>query len=148
MLPEYAVHIIEKYKRHKKYLLPVPEKNTFNTNIKKLIELAGWTHEFPKIRMRKGKPVEIQNKNGKPFRFCDLISSHCMRRTAISTMLRLGLEENLVRKVSGHAAGSKEFYKYVQFSQTFMDEEIDKIHQKIERNSLLLTKILGNATSL
>jgi hypothetical protein len=63
-------------------------------------------------------------------------------------MLRLGLEENLVRKVSGHAPGSKEFYKYVQFSQSFMDEELGKIHQKFNRNSLILTKNQWNATRL
>jgi integrase len=148
MLPEYAINILRKYKKKSIYLLPVPEKNTFNKRLKKLIEHAGWTHEVPKVRMRKGKPIQIQNKYGKTYRFYDLVSSHCMRRTAISTMLRMGLEENLVRKVSGHAAGSKEFYKYVQLSQTYMDEKMVKIHREFERNTLLLTNNKANGSSL
>jgi integrase len=88
--------------------------------------------------MRKGKPFEIKAKNRKSYRFCDLVSSHCMRRTAVTTLLRLGLEENLVRKISGHAPGSKEFYKYVQLSQSYMDEELEKIYFRLNARNLNL----------
>ena len=36
-----------------------------------------------------------------------------MRRTAITTLLLIGVDEISVRRISGHAPGSKEFYKYV-----------------------------------
>lgn len=35
-----------------------------------------------------------------------------MRRSAITVMLGLGVPEQVVRKISGHAPGSKEFFKY------------------------------------
>jgi hypothetical protein len=55
-----------------------------------------------------------------------------MRRTAITTMLRLGMNEQAVRRISGHAAGSKEFYRYVAYSQTFLDTETDRIFDRLK----------------
>lgn len=139
MLPDYAVEIIKKYRRKgEKRLLPYHALFQFNINVKLLAAQAGWTHEVPKIRMKRGKPVEIKRKNRRHYRFCDLISSHCMRRTAVTTLLRLGLDENLVRQISGHAPGSKEFYKYVQISQSYMDEELSKIYRKFSQKTLYL----------
>jgi integrase len=60
------------------------------------------------------------------YRFCDLISSHTMRRTAITTMLRMGMNETNVRLISGHAAHSPSFYRYVFYADSFMEEEMDK----------------------
>lgn len=132
MLPRYAVDIIEKYSdKKRKLLLPYPSIAQFNLKIKRLIEIAGWTHEVPKIRTKRGSPHEIKCINNKHYRYCDLVSSHCMRKTAITTLLRLGLNENLVRKISGHSPGSKAFYKYVELSQSYMDEEIGKAHDKL-----------------
>lgn len=141
MLPDYAVAILQKYKRRSSFLLPVPNNIVFNSRIKKMMEKAEWTNEYPKQRMRRGKPINIKKPNGKPYRFCDHFSSHSMRRTAITTMLRLGLEENLVRKVSGHSAGSKEFYKYVQLSQSFMDEELTILHDKLGQKRAIYANI-------
>jgi intergrase/recombinase len=65
-----------------------------------------------------------------------------MRRTAITTMLNLGMPEHIVRKISGHAANSKEFFRYVRMSQNIIDQESDKIFEqirtikKIETNNL------------
>jgi intergrase/recombinase len=54
-----------------------------------------------------------------------------MRRTAITTLLILGVPENIVRKVSGHAPGSKEFYKYVGLAQEYMNQEISKAYRRL-----------------
>ncbi len=54
-----------------------------------------------------------------------------MRRTAITTLLVLGMPEPLVRKISGHTANSKEFYKYVKYSESFLDEETDKAFDRL-----------------
>jgi len=54
-----------------------------------------------------------------------------MRRTAITSMLCLGMPEHLVRKISGHAANSKEFFRYVLLSQSFIDDETDKVFDKL-----------------
>jgi len=42
------------------------------------------------------------------------------------------MPENAVRKISGHAPNSKEFYKYVQLSQKYMDNEIEKVFEQIK----------------
>jgi hypothetical protein len=54
-----------------------------------------------------------------------------MRRTGITTMLCLGMNEQLVRKISGHSANSKEFYKYVSYAQSYLDNEINIVHEKL-----------------
>jgi integrase len=55
-----------------------------------------------------------------------------MRRTAITTMLILGMPEHLVRKVSGHSHASSSFNRYVHYAQSYMDKEISKVHDKLE----------------
>ena len=105
-----------------------------NIYLKELAEQAGWTNEVVKTREKKGI-AEIIYKNNKihaHFRFCDLISSHTMRRSAITTMLSLQMPEHLVRKISGHAANSKEFHKYVAISQNYLDLETDKVFEKLD----------------
>jgi len=61
-----------------------------------------------------------------------------MRRTAITTMLSLGMNEQAVRKISGHAPGSKEFYRYVSYAQTLMDSETKSVHEKMAEKILEL----------
>jgi hypothetical protein len=46
-------------------------------------------------------------------------------------MLNLGMPEHIVRKISGHAPNSREFYRYVQMSQSLIDQESDKVFKKI-----------------
>ena len=52
-LPDYAVQVLEKYKRLKT-LLPVLSDSRLNLNIKTLCERAGWTNEVDKTRERRG----------------------------------------------------------------------------------------------
>ena len=133
-LPEYALEILSKKKRKQKTLFTSISLFRFNANIKKICELAGWTSPVAKTRDKKGMPVTVhqENKADKTYRFCDLVSSHTMRRTAITTMLSLGMPELLVRKISGHSDGSKAFYRYVELAQQFMDKEIELIHDKLQ----------------
>src|SRR6185312_14377260 len=112
-LPAYAVEIFKKYSSKGNRLLPYFNITLLNLNLKELAEHFGWTNEIVKTRQKRGKAVIIY-KNSKQkihYRFCDLVSSHLMRRTAITTMLRLGMPEHLVRKISGHAPNSIEFHK-------------------------------------
>jgi integrase len=131
-LPDYAVEIIKKYHRKTdKYVLPRLSGTNVNLQIKRLMERAGWTYNLPKIRYRQGRSVELKNKKGTGFRFCDHITAHTMRRTAITTLLLLGVEETMVRRISGHAAGSKEFYKYVAVVQDYLNETVKFAHQRL-----------------
>lgn len=134
-LPAYAVAIIDKFKqtaKTRKTIFPPISKNQFNKNVKRLAELAGWTQELGKSRSRRGKyQQQVMHMTKKQHRFCDLLSSHTMRRTAITTMLMLGMPEHIVRKISGHAANSKAFYRYVNLVQSYLDHEVDKVFDKL-----------------
>ncbi len=131
-LPDYAIRIIDKYaSRSRTYLLPRISGTNLNIQIKRLIELAGWTDPLPKIRHRRGVPVEIKTKAGKTYRFCDHITVHSMRRTAITTLLLMGVDETTVRRISGHAPGSREFYRYVALVQDYFDATIKAAHKKL-----------------
>lgn len=141
-LPVYALEIISRLRRKRKpsakIFLPL-SMSQFNKNLQTLARKAGWTFEVGKYRNQNGQSKEIfKNVNKCPYRFCDLLSSHVMRRTAITTMLMLGMPENVVRKISGHSPQSTCFYRYVNFAQSYMDKEIDKVHEqllKIDRPS-------------
>ncbi len=92
------------------------------------MEKAGWLYSVPKFRNRRGRPVEIKNKMGNSFRFCDHITAHTMRRTAITTLLILGVPEMVVRKISGHAAGSQELHRSVSIAQDYLEQEVKKAY--------------------
>jgi integrase len=139
-LPDYAVEILKKYRFKNNRLLPQYNKVNLNIYIKKLMELAGYTQPTGKKRERQGRAKEInavkENKTAS-YRFCDLITTHTMRRTAITTMLSLGVPEQVVRKISGHSPMSKEFFRYVAVAQTYQDQEIAKMFEKLKEKTLL-----------
>lgn len=128
-LPAQAVEIINKYKNNKSKLLPMVSLVRFNKNLKRLAELAGWVYPISKTRNKRGLN---KGKSNTTFRFCDIMSSHIMRRTCITTMLTSGMPEYIVRKISGHTSDSKSFFRYVSLAQSFMDKEIDKMHSHFE----------------
>ena len=131
-LPAYAMHIYNKYnKQAGRYVLPRLSGSNLNLQIKELIMRAGWNHILPKIRHRQGVPVEIKNNRKESMRFYEQITVHTMRRTAITTLLLLGVDESSVRRISGHAAGSKEFYKYVGLVQDILNEKVKAAHEKL-----------------
>lgn len=135
-LPNYAKLIIDRNKQRGKRLFPLICANQFNSNIKKMAERAGWIEPVNKIRSRRGLPLQQIRSNAalKQYRFCDLLITHTMRRTAITSMLELGMEENSVRKISGHAPGSVEFYKYVKYNQERLDDQSDLVFEKLTQN--------------
>jgi integrase len=131
-LPGYISSILIYYKRISgRFVLPRLSNVNLNLQVKTLIEKAGWVYNLPKIRHRQGKLVEIKNNKGNSYRFCDHITTHTMRRTAITTLLMMGVPEAMVRKISGHAAGSKEFYKYVCVVQDYMNEKVKFAFDKL-----------------
>jgi integrase len=134
-LPPPAIEILEKYKHNKKTLLPTVSLFRFNENIKKIAQLAGWTNLIPNRRSKKG--IQYKKNEAKAFekRFCDVLSSHTMRRTSITTMLTSGMPEYVVRKISGHTSDSKAFFRYVSLAQSLMDKEIDKMHINFQKKN-------------
>ena len=129
-LPGYAVHIYLKYQPKtttKPVFKPISLLN-FNKHLKTIGEQAGFTAPVTVQREQQGKTIH----NPTPYRFCDKMSSHMMRRTAITTLLILGMPEHLVRKISGHSHGSTAFNRYVHYAQAYMDKEIEKVYSKLE----------------
>lgn len=132
-LPFFAAEIFLRYADKKKPAMKVfPAASLFNFNkrIRKIGELAGWTNPLGKFRSRNGVLSE-QRRGSRLYRFCDLLSSHVMRKTGITFLLMMGMPEYLVRKISGHAAHSPSFFRYVNFAQSYITEEIDKAHNKL-----------------
>ncbi len=131
-LPDYAIAIYHKYKRKAgKYVLPRLSGVNLNKQIKQLIKSAGWDYSLPKIRYKQGEPVEIRNIDNHSFKFYEHITAHTMRRTAITTLLMLSVDETSVRRISGHAAGSKEFYKYVGLVQDYLNDSVKNAHANL-----------------
>ncbi|MBX3165147.1 MAG: tyrosine-type recombinase/integrase [Bacteroidetes bacterium] len=140
-LPEYAVDIVNKYsKKYVHRLLPEFNKAYMNKKIKVIMELAGFTELIERTRQRRGIPETMYKdpKKKTTYRFCDAVTTHTMRRSAITTMLSLGMKEQMVRQISGHAVNSKEFYRYVAFAQSYIDTEIDMVHEKLNQKKLEL----------
>jgi integrase len=130
-LSGYAMQIFKQYEPTEQNLLPKLSLSNFNNYLKEIGELAGWTHPIEKWRERRGVFKEIKLKR-KHYRFCDLLSSHTMRKTAISTMIELGVPEHIVRSISGHAPNSKDFFRYVAISQAQFDQELDKYQNNLK----------------
>lgn len=128
-LPEYAVEIVLKYRSAKaRYLFPRIALANFNEHLKLIGEQMGLTQQVNKQRCRHGL---VNHEKAANVRFCDLMSSHLMRRTAITNMLTLGMPENLVKHISGHAGDSKSFHRYVAYSQSYVNTELDKVYEKM-----------------
>jgi integrase len=142
-LPDYLLSIIHKYRRKAgKYILPRLSSTNLNLQIKKLIKTAGWIHTLPKNISCRGKIRELKTNAGGTWPFYQHITAHTMRRTAITTLLIMGVPETMVRKISGHAPGSKEFYKYVGLAQEYLNQEVKNAYKKlIESPSILPLKI-------
>ena len=132
-LPGYAVAIYEKYKTKNdtKPIFGTKDLTNFNRSLKRIGEMAGFTDAIHSSREQLGKTIKKTSKK-KNERFCDKMSSHMMRRTAITTLLILGMPEHLVRKISGHSHASGSFNRYVHYAQAYIDKEIDKVHNKLE----------------
>lgn len=130
-LPPWAVEILSKYERKNHTLLPSIHLFNFNKYVREIAEIAGWTYLVDKMRTKRGQRKTIKKLNSNErYRFCDLLTSHTMRRTAITTYLSLGMPEQLVRRISGHSPGSKEFFRYVKYSEELLDTEMNKVHEK------------------
>jgi integrase len=134
-LAQYAVKIYHRYqpKNNQTTVFRKTCLDNFNSHLKKIGEQANFTAPIEVSREKQGKPHKITKKTNCPKnRFCDKMSSHMMRRTAITTLLLLGMPEHLVRKISGHSNASTTFNRYVHYAQAYIDKEIEKVHSELE----------------
>ena len=112
-----------------KTMFPKMSLSCFNNRLKLIGEAAGWKFPVSKIRSKsainKGRSIQTSH----PFNEC--LSSHIMRRTAISLLLSHGVPELLVRQITGHKLGSSAFYKYVNFNLSHSQNIIEKAWMSI-----------------
>lgn len=136
-LPDYALEILKRYGGKQPTLLPKFSLDYFNSRLKEIGRHLAMEEPMMKVRSRRGKECCLykNTKRKQHYTTADQLSSHTMRRTAITTMLRLGMNEQAVRRISGHAPGSKEFYRYVAYSQTFLDSETDRLFDRLKANN-------------
>lgn len=132
-LPDYAVAILKKYYQKQQPILPPHSNAWLNKCLKELAKYLDFNQEVIKYRTKRGikYPVYKNAAKRRHYILADHITTHTMRRTAITTMLRLGMPDQVVRKISGHAANSKEFYRYVEFAQKYVDEHTDLVFEKL-----------------
>ncbi len=129
-LPDYAIEIYSKYKprrKNGKVFKPI-SLFVFNRTLKQIGKKANFDRPIGVTREKLGTP---KNKEVSNLKFYDKMSSHMMRRTAITTLLILGMPEHLVRKISGHSPSSPSFNRYVNYAQVYVDREIDKVHAQL-----------------
>lgn len=141
-LPAYAVNLVNFYsKYYENSLIPRFTKAYMNKKIKIIMEIYGFTEPIERNRQKRGLPEPMYKSSASKtgFRFCDAVTTHTMRRSAITTLLSLGMKEQMVRQISGHSPNSKEFYRYVSFSQNYIDTEIDMVHDRLNSKKLAVT---------
>ena len=134
-LPDYALKIVNKYSKKSRHrIFPKYTNGRFNVLIKVLARKMKLNTEIKKYRSKRGVkyPIYKNKATKKHFTMADHITTHTMRRTAITTMLRLHVPEQIVRKISGHSANSAEFFKYVEFAQSYLDEHTEVYFEKMK----------------
>ena len=134
-LPAYAVELLMRYHKKQKTLLPSHSNAWLNKCLKELAKHLDFKEPLVKYRTKRGVKFPVYKNKAKKqhYTLADHITTHTMRRTAITTMLRLGMPDQVVRKISGHAANSKEFFRYVEFAQSYVDEHTDLVFEKISK---------------
>lgn len=134
-LPDYAVTLLMRYHKKQKTLLPSHSNAWLNKCLKELAKHLNFKEPLIKYRTKRGVKFPVHKNKAKKqhYTLADHITTHTMRRTAITTMLRLGMPDQVVRKISGHAANSKEFFRYVEFAQSYVDEHTDLVFEKISK---------------
>lgn len=132
-LPDFAVDIIKRQNPEQITIFPPISIWWFNKCLKSMAKLIPNDFELVKTREKRGKSITIykDEETKTHYKLSDHLSSHTMRRTAITYMLSLGMPEHIVRKVSGHANNSPEFYRYVHTAQNIIDNETDKIFKQL-----------------
>ena len=133
-LPDYAANIYLNHRPRsvKKPIFDQISLFNFNKSLKTLGERADFIQPVNWSREKMGRSEGLKKaQSATVTRFCDKMSSHMMRRTAITTLLILGMPEHLVRKISGHSNGSASFNRYVHYAQAYIDKEIEKVHEQL-----------------
>lgn len=141
-VPPLLMQIFKKYDN----MLPEISQAQFNTALKDLAKWLGeyirtnrkslkqgfigndWGKKFIKTRYKRGEPIRVQKE------MSEMITSHTMRRTGITSLLMMGLSEIEVKSISGHSISSEDFAKYVKIAEQFINKKSTEAWSKIASN--------------
>lgn len=123
-LIDHAKTILEKYKDTIYEPLPKISSQNFNTYIKECCEIVGIDSPTQKTRYVGQKRIT------KTFKKFELITSHTARKTFVTNSLIMGMSPVVVKSISGHKKESS-FKKYVNISDQFKQQEVDKTWNKV-----------------
>lgn len=117
-LAAQAKELINKYADgERKTLFPVISPQKYNDALKEAAKIAGLNRHIPTINSLTGE---------KEFhRLCDIISSHCARRTFVGILYKKTKDVNVIAAMSGHAENSRAFARYRAIDDDDKRELID-----------------------
>lgn len=117
-LVKYAKELLAKYKDTIYFPIPRITSQKLNEKIQECCEDIGLTQEMELVRFIGAERIS------QTFRKCDLISSHCGRKTFITNSLFLNIPERVVRAITNHK-DEKSFRRYVNISETHKQRELE-----------------------
>lgn len=119
ILVQQAKDILKKYKGTIFEPIPRITSQKLNEKIQECCEDIGLTEEVILTRYIGAKRIDQR------FRKCDIITSHCGRKTFCCLSLELGISERIVRSISNHKE-ERNFRRYVKVSQKHQQKELAK----------------------
>lgn len=124
IIDKVPLSILEKYRGTDPQgrLFPFPAMNTYNEEVKTILQLADIKREVTI------KDPDTGLENNKPI--CEVVSSHLARRTFINTIYKRVKDPNLIGKMSGHVEGSKAFARYRDIDNNDLIETIKNLRSE------------------
>ena len=124
-LNKYSKELLDKYKNTIHEPLPVISSQKFNKYLKECCELVD-INTLTTITRYVG-----QRRIDKTVPKYDLITSHTARKTFVTNSLILGMNQMVVRNITGHKKEDS-FRRYVKIADDFKKQEMDSTWNKIE----------------
>lgn len=123
-LNQYSKSILEKYKNTINEPLPVISNQKFNKYLKECCQIAEIDKLTTITRYYGQKRVDRTVPKYK------LITSHTARKTFVTNSLILGMNQMVVRNITGHK-NENSFRRYVKIADDFKKQEMDNTWNKI-----------------
>lgn len=124
-LNQYSKSILEKYKNTINEPLPVISNQKFNKYLKECCQIAEIDKPTTITRYYGQKRVDRTVPKYK------LITSHTARKTFVTNSLILGMNQMVVRNITGHK-NENSFRRYVKIADDFKKQEMDNTWNKLK----------------
>lgn len=126
-LNQFALQILDKYKKLNDRPLPRLSQPKINKYIKECCEIAGINSKVNTKRFSGGKVEEISLPKFK------LITTHTARKTFLTNSIILGMNVMAAKGISGHKR-DKNFMRYVKIAEDFKKKEMERTWGQLGKN--------------